>query len=157
MVNIHVFCGFKLVPPLCDCCLFVVTALLYFTVAYEWMGCRANNAIIIPGCNSFFYWLGFLSDFTHEPIVFLQRDGVVSFVDSSKLLSDTYFHWRWVLVWFYWRREGESKLEGEHGCFHANTRDNTKRGTDVKWEPRHCSTNCESWFTPRRDWQNGLL
>ena len=31
------------VPPLCDCSLFVVTALLYITVAYELMGYRANG------------------------------------------------------------------------------------------------------------------
>jgi hypothetical protein len=39
-------CVVEFIPPLCDCCLFVVSALFYVMVAYEQIGYRGNNAII---------------------------------------------------------------------------------------------------------------
>ena len=39
-------CVDQFILPLCDCCLFVVSALLYVTVAYERMSYKENNAII---------------------------------------------------------------------------------------------------------------
>jgi hypothetical protein len=44
----------EFIPPVCDCCLFVVMALLYVSVAYERMGYRANYAIN-TGCNIAFF------------------------------------------------------------------------------------------------------
>ena len=58
-------CVVEFILQLCDCGLFVVSALLYITVGYEQTGYRANNT----GCNMAFSWLAFNSDFTQRPLL----------------------------------------------------------------------------------------
>jgi hypothetical protein len=61
-------CVAEFIPPLCDCCLFVVTALLFITWSMnKWVVEQTTQ--LSQQVKWLFFWLGFLSDFTQAPLL----------------------------------------------------------------------------------------